>query len=66
VLHDSADRLDPGGAGELLHLRELFDVVDSGNENRQDKPTLELRGRLRLRHAMIMPWILSLPERSSS
>ena len=56
VLDDRSHGLDARGAGELLHLGELLRVVHAWNENRQNKPTLELRGRLRVRHAMIMPW----------
>jgi hypothetical protein len=59
MLGDGTDRLDARRACQLCHLGELLRVVNAWNENRQNKPTLELRGRLRGGHAMIMPWKLS-------
>ena len=66
VLHDRADGLDARRSSQLLHLGELLGVVGAGREDGHHQPTFQVRGRWAGRHAMIMTWKRSHPERSSS
>ena len=44
MLHDAADRLDAGGARELLDLGQLVVGIRTLSQHREDEPALRLRG----------------------
>src|SRR5439155_20696454 len=62
VLHDGADRLHTGCAGELAGLGELVPVVYSGSQHRKGQPAFEVGGLLETTHTKIMPGIPQNPH----
>src|SRR5205807_2471312 len=72
VLHDGADRLDAGRAGELVDLRELLAGIRTLSQYREDEPALGLRSTWNHRHEVwhwpSAPWTSSTsrPNRAGS